>query len=1076
MNTLYDVYADVISKNKNGLFFVPAPTGMGKTKAVIDLLDNSPDQKIIYTTYFNGLAKQFYNDIGERGIHLKSNPDHIIDLIKNNTLQRSIKDSLIFNHNPEIHRNLKTRLLKVQRFLQYDKEQDYSIISDDASWIYNHIKNNYILDEDTKRLIFPIKRFLEGDEKILVASIQKLMKPSYDGDRVHSLMSFKDFIIIIDEFDFTYRWILNQISDEKELRNIFIFLEDFIDWNQRNPAVNDELASICDKFISKLKKYNIEFPERHYFISNLDRPETLNSAFHSTKDFLKRGYYLEQIPDQDNFLISNHNSGIYSNVFFRVFTSTISSLITCLKKIHDKKGESYFNFIINDIWSKHNDDSPGKIYNFLSSTTPYFFRIQPQKNNSNISKFYRGSFNFIEASKEDLLINKRVNLSYSQLISTPEKIIDQISRKNLVMGISATLQIPRNINNFDISELRKQHYFIDWTEEYKQVIKSEIERKKDLRETTISYYSLDDNHQPSYINLFKLLKNNGYLLKEDEFDKVIDIRHNRLLRFFTYFDFVATKSKSKTHLIYATTFSQLKGLFNDENELVFSKIWKELKITKHKIHFEICIQGKVLNLFFLNKNSYRFMKEDDPDYKNIFNNGNYATIVITQFASASNGLNPICFKNNSLVDFDAIAILERSYYALHNISHREEKRKEKKENFFLWAKLLFNTDISFEQYHEGLASGLTRLNKIYLESQEYPVYMAALIIQVLGRQDRKWEKTDHCEVILWKDVESIYTKFLTDPIYTSNFELKERNNFKSAHFNELDSLIIKNTSVELIKDSIKAHSIEEETFLLKEEINSLLLGLNSYRKGGDEDGWVNWLSIRQDVLIQKPPKLKNCFIKTPHFHNQKLWLDGLNVYPPNANSGQVIDYSYPYTLVSKNKNVIRHFEHYGYELEYRHSQFQNISVWHPLFFQAIVYGALGEEAIKAILFSYGVKYSNVTQRELVELADIQTGSNFIDAKLYGEKTILQLMFKGTDLIEDSISKLKTIRFYYPEARYFIVNYASSNDTLISKGFDLYGNQVPIESADIITCPGITNMHSGEERNAVLESLLYELSK
>ncbi|MBL0763900.1 hypothetical protein [Marivirga atlantica] len=1050
---------------------------MGKTKAITEIVDKLGSKKLIYTTYFNKLANQFFEEVSEKAVHLKSEADHLFDLINSNILEQC-KERYF-----QGHPRLNAKVNKVLRIKQLNILEDSSILSEDANWIFRYIRDYVKLDTEGRNYLFPLSRFTEGEDKVLVASIQKLLKSTYDGKSLHSLMTLKDHIIVIDEFDYTFRTVLKHITNERELNNLLVFLEDFMNWHKKTDHGIERLKKVYDTFKKDLDFNKIEFPKRHYFIKAKTK-NNLQAAFHSNKEFLKKGFFIEQPKDTDYFLLSENKDGIYSNVFFRIFIRVLTNIQSAFRVILDREGENYYNFLINDIWSSHNDDTPGRIYHFLSSTTPYLFRVQKSRKDTDLNRFYTGTLNFIEQNSTDLLVSNKVSINHSQLISTPENIIDQLSRKNLVFGVSATIQIPRNVNHYDVAALMKQNYFIDWSPDYKSVIKSKILEKAEERQTQITFKSLLNNKTDTLQNEMKIIKHDGFLNSEGGYDSInaIENRFDRTLRFLKYFQYVVKDSISKTHLVYASTFSQIKNLFAEENAARYTEIHSRWNVKHFKIHQEIDVEDKTLNLFFFDKSTSHLMSAKNKDYQAIFNNGNHATIVLTQFASASNGINPVCWNGNKKTDFEAIAILEKDYFGFsaieRNSKDRFKERSIKKENFYLLVKMLFNKEIDYKTYFSNLNQGLNRLNSMYLKSDEYTLYMASLIIQVLGRQDRQWKYTPHCEVILWDDVRDVYSTFLTDEKYQNHTSLRERASFKSDYFEKLDNIIAKNSTVSKIKKALSSEDIGNSTEALKREIGLLLKRLAIYRnsseddKGAEENPWHEWIQLREDALIQKPVKLDNAIIKTRLLKDGLIFKKGKEILPEQTEDCLRINYKYPFELIVKNKVVKNYFYNHGYEVELRTSQYEEQKIWNPLFFQAIVCGAIGEEAVKAIMYSEGFEVEHIKDRQLVELADFRIEDNFIDAKLYGEGSLNELFFSGKDLLTSAIEKLKTIRKVCPSARYYIVNYTYDENIFSyeTTGFSLNGKKVNLNVAEIFICPGITNPITGDIISKKLDEL------
>jgi len=131
------------------------------------------------------------------------------------------------------------------------------------------------------------------------------------------------------------------------------------------------------------------------------------------------------------------------------------------------------------------------------------------------------------------------------------------------------------------------------------------------------------------------------------------------------------------------------------------------------------------------------------------------------------------------------------------------------------------------------------------------------------------------------------------------------------------------------------------------------------------------------------------------------------------------------------------------------------------FSQRILQPALGEEAIKALLWGFDIKTNGFDQSELsiFELSDfdIQGAPIYIDAKNWSESTLSEFDsdFKHWSAEErDNHSfksikeKLEKIRLVDPGAKYVVINFRASYDAPL-KAFDINFNPTSVENAEIL---------------------------
>jgi len=142
-----------------------------------------------------------------------------------------------------------------------------------------------------------------------------------------------------------------------------------------------------------------------------------------------------------------------------------------------------------------------------------------------------------------------------------------------------------------------------------------------------------------------------------------------------------------------------------------------------------------------------------------------------------------------------------------------------------------------------------------------------------------------------------------------------------------------------------------------------------------------------------------------------------------------------YTVISENPVIRDHFLEHGYDLQFDHPGF---SFFTPYCLQAILAGAIGEEAISALLVKEGIAVEALPNT-LFEVADLCiTGRPwFVDCKYYNDKTLDRFSLPvGDPLWHPSLNeasfkkhaqaKLERITQYAgPESKLIYINLVSS---------------------------------------------------
>jgi hypothetical protein len=101
-----------------------------------------------------------------------------------------------------------------------------------------------------------------------------------------------------------------------------------------------------------------------------------------------------------------------------------------------------------------------------------------------------------------------------------------------------------------------------------------------------------------------------------------------------------------------------------------------------------------------------------------------------------------------------------------------------------------------------------------------------------------------------------------------------------------------------------------------------------------------------------------------------------------------------YDLISRNKTIRKYFAQRGYELDFSlDGQYGFV----PYFYQAVLSGAIGEEAISALLLEQGIRFEDMPDA-LFEVADLKVMEKrwYIDCKNYSDATLERFSLTSED--------------------------------------------------------------------------------
>ena len=292
-------------------------------------------------------------------------------------------------------------------------------------------------------------------------------------------------------------------------------------------------------------------------------------------------------------------------------------------------------------------------------------------------------------------------------------------------------------------------------------------------------------------------------------------------------------------------------------------------------------------------------------------------------------------------------------------------------------------------YHRGAASNDALLNKI------------SSYIQALGRVERTWTQTPDQHVRLHPDVYHDFERFCTqddfqhvisgrEALFSSNtrrvlehISKEKRERFKGRYFEIDEGLSVQNQRC-------------------KEAIQHLLKRIDALRSGADDaEARREWQRLRRAVLQHdfqnKILEDYHCVYRYPHWDNSTLYLDRQDaLHPPERGSSDLrrwsLNSAYSRILSSQTsesgadrQTIRRYFELQGYELGF--NDFGN-RFFVPYCYQAILLGAIGEEAISALLKRERLPFEELPD-SLFELADLKFSGVpwYIDCKNYSATTL-----------------------------------------------------------------------------------------
>lgn len=996
--------------------------------------------------------------------------------------------------------------------------------------------------------LFPFIDFKTSNKKIFLVTLQKAFYGFFDGSHSVNLYHLNNDnrkknggnIIFLDEFDFLENDLISLLAKDLEINYPFKFVQEFylamtrnklpyqnfLSKNDSQRQLKEDIDNVINRISQLSRDYGINYPEINHFICNEPKIKG-KSIFQTRYTIFDKVFYLEEPEGREgtfNLTFERNKSikGATAFVLFNTVNRSVAEIIRIFKEIEITEPSLYKSMM------RYCFETSDTFQRILRSVKQY--PLYPKKTDSNYDKLQYNGFGLYEIHDlQDEYDPDEVYLRYYAIFTTPEKVLLGLAKNNLVFGLSATAEIPRLVKNFDIRWLQEQ-LGNNYIEPSKHDIESCIQQanvdKAKLRENTIQVIKASSLNPKVELqkNIYGFIEEWVKEKPKDDFGNLIfgngrmKHRQNRLKNFLsTLFWILENKNiedrKIDTHLLFYSTFKQIKWFFDNKKDGTNRRLWNiEEKLSEKDgiwfSYYEInmCEQDFIV-VFYDAEKGKDIQKESTSKqkYYGLFRQQK-PVIVITQYASAGNGINlqyhSPDIKDEKMgskkpeKDFHNIHLLDLPFYFFSKFEEDKEQSEKNatiKTNIYYLAKLLqANGGITKQQFkgYLGNIRDSGSFNRSYISTPDGMLGQLSIIIQALGRVERVWAKMENQTIRLEDSVYNVLEKFVTDKAY---FSIRERlKNYFSNNLQEAFSQIAENYKKQGREiEIIKQEDLQRIDEACRESIRRLLDNLNLLRRNPNNpkaNEWRReWNSLRDKVLNHDFVALEkyNCVFQTDYYDyiEKALWIDeDKNLVPKDKKNSNFKPWilNSVYDLVSQNDIITTHFELKFDRGFNNHGKFLT-----PYAYQCILSGAIGEESVKAILKKQDIELNDdEIPNELFEFADLKIKGKpfYIDAKNYSDSTLMKFSLDERDplfhpkLNEDyfakkAIEKLKQIQVYHytKDAKLIYINafgkedrprryYDVIDDELVDVQFDY-------DKAKIIIIFGMLNKN---EPNILLE--------
>ena len=1136
----YNYYNRAIELGKNGFKLVLGGTGLGKTSGIVDVIKHAStdDRKFIYCA--NRI--QLLNEMAEKldssqYVHLRRDVDVVLEAVIGNAshsfnelIEAKQTQVRISRHNQVSHAAMRSATARIQQVYHEieDKKLAGDMIQSEVRTImrffralisHSHSTGDYdfFTSNFAVQTLFPYIQFkLVPTSKVLLLTIQKAFHGFFDGKQMVTLSNLKDQngqnIIFLDEFDFLESDLISLICNSFQIDETFKFVEFFYNaMKQHKLPLNDypispnirkrieEIIQIVDALKDDAK---IDFPRINQFTSSI--PKNQLAIFQTTHTTSNTTLYLEQTERSFDIVAEaigkEGNSNLKAIRLFDTIHKASSRILFLFKQLELE------NPIIFREMLRHCFEATifKKDIQRVSQLPQVRQNLRTRFDNLLNAGF--GLYEIRDLQQETDVLE--VTFRHFSVYTTPEKILHSLSANNLVFGLSATADIPRHVRNFNIDWLNRQPdinpFSIDTADrEIISKLNSDKQAARNNKVLVTKSSELDKKKNR------KLLKHIEAIAKFEEFggDDKAGHRRRRLERFFTTLHWIIENRSlpelsNDTHLLFFNTFSQIRYLFEKHastaqnlysikkhgNDSLFVVYDLKYEKTDFIVIFYDAAQARSIHSSALAKKQYhQLFWENRP------------VILVTQYPSAGNGVNLQYIPNpdsENETDFRNIHLLEIPYFFFGRVDPENSSSQNNsiiKQNIWYLAKL-FEGKVVSEAWFKSILNNIRKktLNDDYQKSygeiaDDARLNRLASCIQALGRIERVWSPMPDQTIVLCHEAYVDFQMYCTRAQYAHLRE--ERQVTASNNLRQVFEQITASTQTdERSMRRTKEGRLANVQARCKSKIIELVQQLETVRSGNDITGAKkDWIQLRKTVLEHdfnsEILKRYDCVFKTPYYEGGVLRINrNHEVFPSGTVHSEVATWHLDsiYNQIVENPIIRQYFQSRGYELAFTSVSHQFFT---PYCYQAILTGAVGEEAIRAILFHERVSLESISD-PLFELADLKIANRgwLIDCKNYSERTLDQFALSGDDpsyrpkLNDNDFKrlaqhKLDRIKKVHPNGKLIFINLLSHNNRP-KRYFDR--EFIPVDSfgaASIIIIQGALNRDEPSIYTPAFEQIL-----
>lgn len=901
----------------------------------------------------------------------------------------------------------------------------------------------YLVDHPVVQALFPFIAFKRRpDVRILLVTLHKAFYGFFDGTQTLNLLKLEEgdggYVIYLDEFDFLENDLIELICRSPQISNPFHFVALFYNAMKHHKLPLEEyplsanirnqiqaIQDIIDKLRGEFKDEDLTFPDIRQFTWSSPRRNTTDRRVNSntssripavfrTRHTISTSPLYVRVTNRSFHILTEPSPQAKSYSALRLFdaVSHAAQLILMLFKDLEKKKE---DIVYREILRHCFQDT---VFPEQMASISQFARASQSWQDTELDELLDTGYSLYDINDlQQRTDREEVDVRHYGIYLTPEMILRSLAQHNLVFGLSATADIKRHVHNFNFDWLRQQVNVIDIDAIDIEIIQKRNSLKASQRDNQVNTAVLNDlNHDDPYqVKLDQFL---SAVALDEDFGQDTSAGHlkRRVQQFFAALLWMNEHAKQHdTLLLFLNTFKQIKLVF-DRYHTQDEHLFEVAKLTHTRWFdaYELVLQGQHFLVVFYNAQLANTVRQN-PETQRLFNAlfwQGKPVVVVTQYLSAGNGVN-LQYKpseeSKHEQDFTHIGLLEAPYFYFSKPDEelpQDEQLAALKQNIWYQAKLYTNKVITLQRFREVLStlneSG--EWNRRYLfdrtTAADALFNHMATFMQALGRVERVWTKMPDQTVLLSRDVYHRFQAYCS-PEYASIRAEREpiiSNNLRQVLAHISESLPQLERAVRRSKDA----RLEAKNDRCRNAVQRLLTRLEGLRQGSNDDtARRHWQQLRQvtlkhqfgDALLRE----YECITTSSYYSKGMLCLTPQNeVIPPHLAQPDTYHWRMNtiYNVIERNSVIRDHFLDHGYKLAFSHSGQQFFT---PYCYQAILTGAVGEEAVAALLLYEGIQLEDIAD-PLFELADLKVKGlpYYFDCKYYSDSTMERFSLLGDD--------------------------------------------------------------------------------